>query len=183
MPYLALQEMLDEPNAWGQHYYDKGLYLDDLDDAAIDALLAHVPRKSSPLSVVLLYRLDAAYSRVADADTAFSGGRSPRYNVFVIAATPTPELLELDRAWVRGLHAALAQTTTHSDVYVNALRGTEGEDRVRAAYGPEKYERLAAVKRAYDPQNVFRRNANIRPATATPPQSAPFTASGVTSPG
>ena len=51
MPYLALQQMLDEPNAWGNHYYDKGLYLEDLTDAAIEALVEHVPRKSSPLSI------------------------------------------------------------------------------------------------------------------------------------
>jgi hypothetical protein len=61
MPYVALQQMLDESNAWGQYYYDKGLYLEDLTDGVIEALVEHVPHKSSPLSVVLLYRLDGAY--------------------------------------------------------------------------------------------------------------------------
>ena len=170
MPYVALQQMLDEPNAWGHHYYDKGLDLQDLTDGVIDALVEHVPQKSSPLSVVLMYRLDAAYCEVDDDATAFSGGRSPRYNVFVIANGPVPELLAADRPWVRALHDALAVHSPVGDTYVNALAGDEGEERMRAAYGPEKYERLARIKREYDPQNVFHRNANIAPASSAPAQ-------------
>jgi FAD/FMN-containing dehydrogenase len=173
MPYVALQQMLDESNALGQYYYDKGLYLEDLTDGVIEALVEHVPHKSSPLSVVLLYRLDGAYCDVDDDATAFSGGRSPRYGVFTIASAPVPELLEADRPWVRALHDALALHSTVADTYVNALGGNEGEARVRAAYGPEKYERLAGIKREYDPGNVFRRNANILPATAAPAQREP----------
>lgn len=173
MPYLALQQMLDESNAWGNHYYDKGLYLEDLTDEAIEALVEHVPRKSSPLSLVLLYRLDGAYCDVDDDATAFSGGRTPRYNVFVIANGPVPELLELDRPWVRAVHDALAAHSPVGDTYINAMSGDEAEDRIRAAYGPAKYERLARVKQAYDPANVFHRNANIRPSAGPPAQRVP----------
>ncbi len=173
MPYVALQQMLDESNAWGHYYCDKGLYLQDLTDGVIEALVEHVPHKSSPLSVVLLYRLDGAYCDVDDDATAFSGGRSPRYSAFVIASAPVPELLEADRPWVRALHDALVRHSPVADTYVNALGGHEGEARVRAAYGPEKYARLAGIKREYDPGNVFRRNANIVPAAAAPAQRAP----------
>jgi len=173
MPYVALQQMLDEPNAWGQYYYDKGCYVEDLTDGVIEALLEHVPRKTSPQSVVLLYRLDGAYCDVSDDATAFSGGRSPRYSVFAIASAPVPALLEADRPWVRGLHDALVRHSPVGDTYVNALAGNEGEARVRAAYGPVKYERLARIKREYDPGNVFRRNANITPAAAAPTQRGP----------
>lgn len=166
MPYVALQSMLDEPNAWGQHYYDKGLYVEDLNDAVIDALVRHVPGKASPLSVVLLYRLDGAYCDVADDATAFSGGRTPRYSAFIIANGPVPELLEADRPWVRALYDALVVHSPVGDTYVNALSGDEGEDRVRAAYGPAKYTRLSRIKREYDPGNLFHRNANILPAVA-----------------
>ena len=78
MPYVALQQMLDEANAWGSHAYEKGTYIADLSDGVIDVLTAHVPRKTSPMSLLLLYRLDGAYSEVDDDATAFSGGRSPR---------------------------------------------------------------------------------------------------------
>ncbi len=172
MPYLALQQLLDEPNAWGHHYYDKGLYLEDLTDEVIDALVEHVPRKSSPLSVVLLYRLDGAYCDIDDGATAFSGGRSPRYNAFIIANGPVPELLEADRPWVRALYDALLPHSGAEGTYVNAMSGRESDDHVRNAYGAEKYERLARIKQAYDPGNLFHRNANILPAAA-PPQRGP----------
>jgi FAD/FMN-containing dehydrogenase len=177
MPYLALQQMLDEPNAWGHHYYDKGLYVQDLTDDVIEAFVEHVPRKSSPLSVVLLYRLDGAYCDVDDDATAFSGGRSPRYNAFIIADAPVPELLDADRPWVRALHEALLPHSCVEGTYVNAMSGRESPDRVRSAYGPEKYDRLARIKQAYDPGNVFHRNANIQPAAA-PAQRAPVEAVG-----
>jgi FAD/FMN-containing dehydrogenase len=173
MPYVVLQQLVDESNAWGQYYYDKGLYLEDLTDDVIEALVEHVPHKSSPLSVVLLYRLDGAYCAIDDDATAFSGGRSPRYNAFIIANGPVPELLEADRPGVRALHDALVVHSPVGDTYVNAMSGDEGEDRVRAAYGPEKYERLTRIKREYDPGNVFHRNANIRPAAAAPAQREP----------
>jgi hypothetical protein len=162
MPYVALQQMLDEPNAWGFHNYDKGAYIDDITDEVIDVVADHLPRKSSPLSVLLFYRLDGAYSAVGDDETAFSGGRSPRYAVFIIAVCPTPELLDADRAWVRSTWEALLPHATENGVYVNALT-TSDEDRVRAAYGPAKYNRLAGIKAKYDPTNLFHHNANIKP--------------------
>jgi hypothetical protein len=161
MPYVALQQMLDEANAWGMHAYDKAAYVDDISDEVIDIVADHLPRKSSPLSVLLFYRLDGAYSAVAEDETAFSGGRSPRYAVFIIALCPAPELLEADRAWVRSTWEALLPHT-EAGVYVNALTTTE-DDRVKAAYGPAKYERLASIKATYDPANVFHHNANIKP--------------------
>ena len=170
MPYVALQQMLDAPNAWGQHYYEKSLYLEELSDDVIDVLVEHVPQKASPLSAVLVYRLDGAYSEVAEDATAFSGGRSPRYAMFIVADAPVPELLPPDRAWVRALYGALSAQEVTEGTYVNAFDDDGTEGRVRSAYGAEKYDRLARVKREYDPGNVFHRNANIRPATAAPAQ-------------
>jgi hypothetical protein len=119
----------------------------------------------------LFYRLDAAYSQVRDEDTAFSGERSPRYSLFVIANCPVPELLPADRSWVRAMHAALSPYAA-STVYVNGLEDVVDDDAVRAAYGDEKYARLAQLKAVYDPGNVFHRNANIRPAAQPPAQRA-----------
>jgi hypothetical protein len=165
MPYVALQQMLDEPNAWGHHYYDKGVYLTELTDEAIDVVVEQLPRKTSPMSVMLFLRLDGAYSAVGDDETAFSGGRSPRFFSFIVASTPVPELLPAEREWVRGMFAAL-QPHAAPNVYVNAV-GLQ--DDIRDSYGSQKYDRLARIKGSYDPGNVFRRNANIAPVTQAVP--------------
>jgi len=163
MPYVALQQMLDEANAWGFHTYDRGTYLEDLSDKTIEVVTDHLPRKNSPLSALLFYRLDQAYSQVGEDDTAFSGGRSPRYAVFIAAVCPTPQLLAADRAWVCSFWEALRPHSLGTGTYVNATTEFEG-DRVRASYGPAKYQRLATIKRKYDPRNLFHHNANIQPA-------------------
>ena len=74
MPYIELQKMLDGANAWGSYCYEKGTYLEELSDEAIEVVTEQVAAKNSPMSVLLFYRLDGAYSQVGDDDTAFSGG-------------------------------------------------------------------------------------------------------------
>ncbi|HUR75900.1 MAG TPA: FAD-binding oxidoreductase [Sporichthya sp.] len=162
IPYVALQQMMDEANAWGFHCYDKGTYLEELTDGAIEAITEYVPQKASPLSVVLFYRLDGAYSAVPDEATAFSGLRSPRYAAFIVAVCPDPGLLGAERRWVRDLWNALQPFASGAGSYVNAV--LDSDEEIRASYGSEKYARLAKVKAIYDPDNVFRRNANIAPA-------------------
>ena len=166
MPYVELQKMLDEANAWGFHCYDKGCYVDELSDDVIDAVTEHLPNKVSPLSLVLFYRLDGAYSRVDEQATAFSGGRSPRFAVFVIGVCPAPEMFDAERAWVRGLAEALRPVSTDDGVYVNGMTDFDARTPVQTAYGPEKYARLVDIKSTYDPDNVFHHNANIAPAAA-----------------
>ncbi|TCC29840.1 FAD-binding oxidoreductase [Kribbella sindirgiensis] len=161
MPYVALQQTLDEPNRWGQYCYERGSYLEDLSDGAIDVITDQFPRKSSPLSISLLYRLDHAYSAVPDDATAFSGGRTDRYAIVMVAVCPTPEPYAAERAWVRSFWDALRPHTLGIGSYVNGM--TEGEDdRIRAAYG-DKYLRLQQLKAKYDPDNAFHRNQNIKP--------------------
>ncbi len=167
MPYVELQQLIDEANAWGLYYYDKSLYLEELSDEVIQAVVEQVPRRTSPMSIVLFYRLDGAYSAVPDDATAFSGGRSPRYCAFMIAATQTLETLPAETAWVRSCAEALRPYAPHVGTYVNAMDDT-GQDRVQAAYGPAKYQRLRDIKLRYDPRNVFHRNVNIPPADGAP---------------
>jgi FAD/FMN-containing dehydrogenase len=164
MPYVALQQMLDEANGWGFHAYDKGFYLDDFTDEAIAVITEQVPLKKSPGSGMLVYRLDGAYSSVPDDATAFSGSRAPGYAVFIVALCPTPELLEHDRAWARSFWDAMVPVSRGIGSYVNAMSDPD-VDRVRTSYGA-KYDRLAAIKATYDPDNLFHRNANIKPAAA-----------------
>ena len=161
LPYVQLQQMLDKANDWGFYCYDKSVYLEELSDAAIDVVTEQLPHKQSPLSLLLFYRLDGAYSQVEDEATAFSGGRSPRFAVFILAVCPTPELLAADRQWVRGFWDALQPHGNRASTYINGVTDSDDET-VRAAYGP-KYARLAGIKAKYDPNNVFHRNGNIRP--------------------
>jgi FAD/FMN-containing dehydrogenase len=164
MPYVELQKLLDQAGAFGFYDYEKGTYVEDLSDEVIEVITEHVPRKNSPMSQVLFYRLDGAYCRVGDDETAFSGGRSPRYNVFIIGVAPDAEVQAAERGWVRSLWDALSPYAIGSgDGYINGMTDFH-EDRVRGSYGAAKYERLARIKAEYDPDNVFHLNANIRPA-------------------
>jgi FAD/FMN-containing dehydrogenase len=163
MPYVELQKLLDEANAWGFCCYDKGAYLEDLSDPVIEAVTEHVPRKTSPMSALLFYRLDGAYTRVGDEQTAFSGGRSPRYAAFIVGLTPDVGGLAAERAWVRGFWQALRPYAIDgADGYINSTSEYSGEG-IRGSYGPGKYQRLAKIKAEYDPDNTFRLNANIPP--------------------
>ncbi|MBV9162176.1 MAG: FAD-binding oxidoreductase [Pseudonocardiales bacterium] len=163
LTYVELQKMLDGTAPWGIHAYEKGLYLQDLSDAAIAILTERIPRKSSPMSLIQIFSLGGAFANVAEQETAFGGSRATRFVVDVMAIAPDAELLATDRAWVRSVWQALVPHASESGGYVNFIADYD-ENRVRAAYGPAKYQRLARIKARYDPDNVFRMNANIKPA-------------------
>ena len=114
------------------------------------------------MSLATFYRLDEAYSEIGEDDTAYGGGRSPRYFGAFIALSPNPELLAGEREWARSLFSALRPHMMGDGTYINVL--VEQDDaRVRETYGP-KFDRLQRIKAKYDPDNVFRHNANIKPA-------------------
>jgi FAD/FMN-containing dehydrogenase len=163
IPYVGLQQLLDEANAWGSYCYEKGAYIEDLSDGAIEVISRRVPAKNSPGSLQLLYRLDGAYSEVDEDDTAFGGERSPRYAAFIVGVCESADLLPAERTWVRDFWDDLQPHAAGTGGYVNAM-SEQDADRVRATYGPAKYQRLARIKAAYDPDNVFHRNSNIAPA-------------------
>ncbi|MGH8930699.1 MAG: FAD-binding oxidoreductase [Egibacteraceae bacterium] len=163
IPYTALQQMQDEGTAWGQLVYEKGTQLPDLTDDAIDVLTEHFPRRTSPMSMLTLYRLDQAYSEVDEDATAYGGGRSPRYAATLVDLAHDLDTWAKDRDWVRTLWSALQPYSLGIGDYINNMVEFE-EDRIKASYGPAKYERLARIKALYDPQNVFRSNVNIPPA-------------------
>ena len=163
MPYVELQKMLDEANAWGFHAYDKGCYVEELSDGVIDALTEHFPQKQSPLSLVLFYRLDGAYSRVAEDATAFSGGRSARFGTFIIGVCPVAEMFPAERDWVRSMADALRPHAARDGSYVNGSAEFDDLDPVQSAYGAEKFAKLVRLKTTYDPGNLFHGAANITP--------------------
>ena len=162
MPYTALNQMFDQANCWGQYYYEKSTRYAELTDDVIDVMVTHLSRRTSPMSVMLSYRLAEAYCEADPEATAFGGTRDPQYATFVIAIAADGDVLAAERPWARGLLDALQPFAMNAGTYVNGM--TEQEDhRVRAAYGA-KYERLARIKAEYDPGNVLHRNINIKPA-------------------
>ncbi|HEY5980452.1 MAG TPA: FAD-binding oxidoreductase [Microlunatus sp.] len=166
MPYVALQQLLDEANGWGFYAYDKGGYFAEISDNVIEVLTTVGPRKGSPMSLASIYPLDGAYSEVPDEATAFSGGRSPRCFMTMIAMTPSQQQLPAERAWVRDLFDALEPHMLDDGAYVNVLPDND-EQHLSRSYGA-KYPRLQEIKSRYDPDNVFHGNVNIRPLATTP---------------
>jgi hypothetical protein len=183
MPYLQLLQMFDAANPWGTLSYDTAVCVEDLTDDVIAAVAEHQPRKNSPLSAAFFYQLDGAYSEVGENDTAFAGGHSPRYAVIIFGAADSADLLPAERSWGRAFRDALRPHGIGNDLYVNMSDELTDEDRVRASYGPVKYERLARIKAQYDPDNLFHRNANIHPAVDVPQRSGQPDVAGVPTPG
>jgi FAD/FMN-containing dehydrogenase len=163
IPYLAMQQMLDQAAPWGILAYEKSLYLDALSPEVISILTAQMGHKQSPMSLLLAFPMGGAFCQVRDEDTAFGGSRAPGVIVNAIALAPEPGPLAADRDWARQLWADLLPHAPGLASYVNFMNDYDA-DRVRASYGPAKYQRLAQVKAAYDPGNIFHRNPNINPA-------------------
>jgi len=161
LPYVGVQQMLDESAPWGIHAYVKGLYLHELTDDAVDVVAGQIARRSSPMSQVLIFSLGGAYADAAEYATAFGGSRAARYALVLDAVAPDAASLAPDREWARTAWSAMRPFARDAGSYVN-LMAEYDEGIVRASYGT-KYERLAAIKAEYDPGNVFHLNANIKP--------------------
>ena len=112
---------------------------------------------------MLFYRLDGAYSGVAEEATAFSGGRSPRFGAFVIGVCPAPEMMPAERAWVRSIAEAMRPYAASDGSYVNGSTDFDDVDPVAAAYGATKFARLVELKAKYDPADLLHGNARVAP--------------------
>jgi FAD/FMN-containing dehydrogenase len=161
IPYKMAQSLFDSDYPDGRRYYWKSTYLSHLDDEVIVALVEHAERRPSPLTSLDVWALGGAFSRVPPTEAAF-------------ARRDAPFLLGIEANWIDlaedGANVAWArevfrdmQRFSPGGVYLNFPGfGEEKEALVRAAYG-RNYDRLAQVKRRYDPTNLFRSNINIAP--------------------
>jgi FAD/FMN-containing dehydrogenase len=159
-PYTIHQAMFDSGVPAGNHYYWKSEYLPTVTDEAIDTVIAFSRQITSPNTLIVLFQLGGAISRLPVTATA----ATHRNAAFVLnIATNWTDIENSDRhmEWTRAFWSAMRPFST-GGVYVNFLSQDEGEDRVRAAYG-SNYERLVEVKSRYDPTNLFRMNQNIKP--------------------
>lgn len=159
-PYAAWQQTFDPLLAPGARNYWKSHNFTTLKDGLFDAVIASLDRLPSPECEIFFGGVGAATTRPA-VDSAAYAHRDARYVMNVHGRWQDPADDARCIGWARDFFKASAPFAS-AGVYVNFLTADEGE-RVSNAYGPN-YERLAKVKRQYDPDNLFRVNQNIRPA-------------------
>jgi FAD/FMN-containing dehydrogenase len=148
----------------------RSLFVDEIDAYMAEAIVDHLQTSPAPLAGVQLRVLGGAVARIPVEATAFAH-RQRRILINVAAAYECAEDRPAHEAWVSDLATMLPGAGPsrdtgpegHSGAYVNFM-GDEGEAGVRAAYPGATWERLVAVKSHYDPENLFHRNQNIRPA-------------------
>jgi len=164
--YVAFQQAFDAVFPEGYQNYWKSNFLKDLGAGGIDVILNYVSRLPTPESIVMIEQIGNGVRRVGKDETAFNH-RDARYCLLLCAMSPDPAAKESIVTWTRDFWTAMEPFTTDS-VYVNYLGAEEdeGDDRVIAAYGLEKYQRLVALKNKYDPTNLFQLNQNIKPTAS-----------------
>ena len=163
MPYTVLQSMLDGGGPYGVRGYLKAEFLADLSDDAIAKLVTAGAARPGPMVQLLLEPLGGAIAAMGEDDTAISRRDvSWCFHALSMWMDPSQEAEDAHVAWARELTGAMKPHTTNG-VYLN-FTNEDDEDRVRKTFGPEKYARLQALKDRYDPQNLFRMNANVKPS-------------------
>ena len=158
IPYLEMQSLLAPPPI-RVGMYARSSFLRELSDGAIDVIAA---RAVLPTPVITVFFMEHFHGRATArglADSAFTH-RVPSHNFAVMAMWMEPGDADVAAAIVRDFFGEMSPFLT-SDVYSNYL-GDEGNERVRSAFGAA-WDRLVRLKRAYDPDNVFRLNQNVTP--------------------
>lgn len=159
MPYADFNCMLDDPP--GNRNYWTAEYHDDFPDEALEVYVKYGFERQSPLTQQLLIPWGGAVAAVPEDATPMTKRDAAWItHPFAVWESPADDAANIE--WARGFRRDIAQYAS-GGVYLNFV-GDEGEDRVRAAFGDDKYRRLATIKAEYDPQNVFRGNQNIKPA-------------------
>nr|PZN61553.1 MAG: FAD-linked oxidase [Pseudomonadota bacterium] len=161
--YVALQSENDDGSAPGRGNYERSGFLTRITPQLLEAAVAAMEQPRPPgTRIILSGECGGAFSRVPSHATAFNN-RDARSTVIVQAQWPDPRdeaAAEAHLAWAGACFDSLAPFT--KGFYVNTLAADDTAQRIRATYG-ENYPRLVALKRRYDPANLFRRNANIPP--------------------
>jgi FAD/FMN-containing dehydrogenase len=157
--YTEIQTMLDFTAPAGRHYYFKCPFLRELTDDAIRTIIDYAENMPTEHTQIILEHMHGAASRILASDTAF-GLRRLHYSINIVPSWEDQGEAQKCIAWARGL-ARLLEPFGASDSYVNYL-GEDGAPAVRASYGPN-YEKLARLKKKYDPKNFFCFNQNIAP--------------------
>jgi FAD/FMN-containing dehydrogenase len=157
MPYSEMNTLIDAALPEGMQQYWKWNGMLGLPDEAIDIIIDHFAQVPSPRSIILIEQLHGAGARVDPTATAFAHRDAP-YTLVALSIWEDPADQDANIAWSRSLNAATEPFAT-GGVYVNG----SSDDKAQAVFGVN-YDRLAQIKRIYDPANLFRHNQNIKPA-------------------
>jgi FAD/FMN-containing dehydrogenase len=163
MAYTAIQSIPENFNPRGMRNYWKTVYLRELSNEAISRMTELYERVPAPMTHVVVYTLGGAVARVPAEETAVSY-RDARHALIVIGMWNHAADDEANIRWVREFAEGMQPFAYGSGFYPNYEESAPTE-RLAAAFGQEKYNRLAAIKRRYDPGNVFCLNQNIPPAS------------------
>jgi Berberine and berberine like len=161
IPFPAIQTVFDALYPAGLQNYWRAHFFDALSDEAIARHVEGAAKLPTPLSGVLVYPVDGAAARVGPEDTAW-GHRDAVWSEVIFGTDPDQANFDVLRSWTIEFWEAL-QPYSLGGAYVNFM-GEDGLERVRPGYGGN-YERLAELKRRYDPENVFHVNQHIEPAS------------------
>ena len=165
MPFPVMQGLLGPSFPDGNQNYWKSTMQRELPDDAISAIVEHANALHSPLSVVALEYYGGAAGRVSNEATAFPHRDLP-WDILFIAQWTDAEQTKMHRDWARSGEEMLRPYSQNAHL-LSAL-DVETDDVIKTAFGPN-LERLAAVKKKYDPTNFFRVNQNIKPETQAVP--------------
>jgi FAD/FMN-containing dehydrogenase len=160
MPFPALQSLFDPLLPPGLQWYWRADFFKDISDASIAPNLEYAQKLPTGLSTMHMYPINGAVHRVANADTAFSY-RDCLLAGVIVGIDPDPKNKEKITQWTKEYFDALHPYSA-GGAYVNFMM-EEGQERVKASFR-DNYDRLASIKKRYDPTNFFRVNQNIRPA-------------------
>jgi FAD/FMN-containing dehydrogenase len=161
MPYAALQQMLDAGNPHGIREYFKVDYLSSLPDDAIDIIVEHAEQLPMPFGQLILGPMGGAVGHTDDSSRALTIPYAP-WAYFCLSMWMDPAEDERNRAWAREF-AEKMRAFGVGKALPNFIEPDEGNPRLRASYGEDKYERLVELKNKWDPGNLFRLNLNIEP--------------------
>ena len=162
LPYTVMNSLLDAAYPQGSLNYWKSGFVSELTDELLDALIERFAACPSPMTAVLLEHFHGEVTRVPVEATAFPH-REPGYNLVMTSVWTDPGATDENVAWTRETFGAV-QPFLSGGRYLNYFSEDDtGDDPVRAAYGAN-YDRLAELKREYDPANLFHQNANVPPA-------------------
>jgi FAD/FMN-containing dehydrogenase len=161
MKFTDLQSVFDAGQPKGWNYYWKAENLSELTDDAIDTIVSHSSNITSSTTVVPLFQMRGAVSRIGENDTAYSH-RNAAIAMNINASWTDPSEAEKHIKWTRDFWKSMQPFST-GGAYINFQSQDEGNERVAQTYGKEKLKRLSALKDKYDPKNLFRLNQDIKP--------------------